>query len=67
MLGDVTPGSWLLQGSPGATKFVSWEATSSLHAHSEGCFRNARPLCAALYGLSVDEQTQPMQTPGQRP
>ena len=43
MRGDVAPAVWVLQGSPGATKFVSREATSILHAHLEGCFGEAGP------------------------
>ena len=64
-LRDVTPALWLLQWSPVATNFVPWEATSSLHAHLEGCFEGAGPPCEALFGVSVFEQVQPIQCPGQ--
>ena len=66
-LGDLNPAVGLLQGSPGATKFVSWEATSSLHDHSDGCQGEAGPPRTSLFGLSVVEQVQPIQLPGQRP
>ena len=66
MLGDVTHGSrataWVLS----ATKFVSWEATSSLQAHSEGFFGETRPPRMALFGLCVVEKVQPIQPTGWR-
>ena len=37
MLGDVTHGSRATAGVPGTTKFVTWEVSSILHAHLEGC------------------------------
>ena len=40
--GDVTPGRWR-PGSSSPIKPVSQNATSSLHAHSEGCFGEAGP------------------------
>ena len=52
---------WLLQGSPGAKQFVSWEAISRLHANLEGCFGEAGNPGSAPFGLSVVEQVQPIQ------
>ena len=57
--------TWWLPGFPGLAKFVSWEATSSLHAHSEVCFGADRPPCAALFWPSMDELVQPIRPPGQ--
>ena len=60
---DMTPSSMARAGSPGATNF-SREATSSLHAHSEGCFVAAGPPCVGLFGLSMDKQLQLTQPQG---
>ena len=67
ILRDVTPGSRATAQVPRRHQFVSWEATSILHAHWEVCFGEAGRPRAALFGLSVDEQIQPIQPPGQRP
>ena len=63
MLGDVTAASWQ-PGSPRAIQLVSWEATHSLHAPSEDCFGASGPPRAALFGLSVGQQVQPIPSPG---
>ena len=65
MLGDVTPGNIAAARVPGSAKFVSWEATSSIHAHSQGCFRAAGLPRPALFGPSLDEQEHPIKPPGQ--
>ena len=65
-LGDVTPGSMGTSGVPGATKFVSWEASSILHAHLEGCYEEAGPPRMALFGLSVVKRVQPIRTLGRK-
>ena len=57
MRGDVTPSRWR-PGSSNLIKPVFWNATSSLHAHSEGCFREAGPPRVALFGPSVVTQVQ---------
>ena len=46
--------------------FVSWEVSSILHAHSEGCFGEAGRPCVALFAFSVVEQVQPIQPTGWR-
>ena len=63
MLGYVTPGH-MAPGIPTRNQLVSWEATKSLHAPSEDCFGAAGPTHAALFGLSVGEQVQPIPPPG---
>ena len=55
--GDVTPGKWR-PGSSSPIKPVSQNATSSLHAHSEGCFGEAGTPRVALFGPSVVTQVQ---------
>ena len=55
--GDVTPRRWRL-GSSSPIKPVSQNATSSLHAHSEGCFGEAGPPRVALFVRSVITQVQ---------
>ena len=57
--------TWLLPRSPGSAKFVSWEATSSLHAHSEFCFRAAGPPHMALFWPRMDELVQAIRPPAQ--
>ena len=57
--------TWLLPGFPGSAKFVSWEATSSLHAHLDGCFGAAGHTPVALFGPSMDDLVQPIRPPGQ--
>ena len=63
MLGDVSPGH-MAAGVPRIIQLVSWEATHSLHAPLEDCFGAAGPPCAALFGLSMGEQVQPIPPPG---
>ena len=55
--GDVTPSRWRL-GSSSPIKPVSKNATSSLHAHLEGCFGEAGPPRVALFWPSVVTQLQ---------
>ena len=59
---DVTPSSMAEAGVTGVTNF-SWESTSSLHAHSEGCFGLAAHPRTALFGLSVEKKLQLTRTP----
>ena len=55
--GDMTPRRWQ-PGSSSQIKPVSQNATSSLHAHLEGCFGEAGPPRVALFGPSVVTQVQ---------
>ena len=55
--GVVTPGRWR-PGSSSPIKPVSRNATSSLHAHSEGCSGRLDPPRVALFGPHVVTQVQ---------
>ena len=55
--GDVASGRWR-PGSSSPIKPVSKTATSSLHAHFEGCFGEAEPPRVAIFGPSVVTQVQ---------
>ena len=62
----MTPCNMAAAGIPKLGQFVSWEATSSLHAHSEDGFGAAGPPCAAIFGPSVEECLQPNRTQGRQ-
>ena len=54
--GDVTLAVWIKQGSPGATNFISWEATSILHGHSEGSKGSLDPHAWPFSGLACSSR-----------
>ena len=66
MLLDVSPGH-MAAGVPRIIQLVSWEATHNLLAPSEDCFGAGGPQRAALFGLSVGQQVQPIPAPGLGP
>ena len=55
--GELTPSRWR-PGSSSPIKPVSRNATTSLHAHLEGCFGEAGPPRVAIFGPSVVTQLQ---------
>ena len=63
-LGDVTLSNMSDAREHKLGKFVSWEASSSLHAPLEGCFVAAGPPRQALLGPGMDEPVQPIRPPG---
>ena len=62
--GDVTPGRWR-PGSSSPIKPVSRNATSSLHAHSEGCFGEAGPPTRGPFRASRGNPGTATRPPGQ--